>query len=104
MSMWTTVLIASLSTYLLKILGYFLPDALLTNHVSKKIIAVLPIGLLSGLIAIQLFTTKNTYAFDGRITGAITAVVLLLFRTPFIVVISVSALVTAVGRYFEIWL
>lgn len=102
--MWATVLIASLSTFALKVLGYFLPDSLVTNETSKKIIAVLPIGLLSGLIAIQLFTTKTSFAFDGRIVGAISAVVLLLFRAPFIIVISLSALITAVGRYFDIWL
>ena len=102
--MWATVLIASLSTFALKVLGYFLPDSLVTNQTSKKIIAVLPIGLLSGLIAIQLFTTKTSFAFYGRIVGAITAVVLLLFRAPFIIVISLSALITAVGRYFDIWL
>lgn len=102
--MWATVLIASLSTFALKVLGYFLPDSLVTNQTSKKIIAVLPIGLLSGLIAIQLFTTKTSFAFDGRIVGAISAVVLLLFRAPFIIVISLSALITAVGRYFDIWL
>jgi branched-subunit amino acid transport protein AzlD len=102
--MWATVLIASLSTFALKVFGYFLPDSLVTNQTSKKIIAVLPIGLLSGLIAIQLFTTKTSFTYDGRIVGAISAVALLLFRAPFIIVISLSALITAVGRYFDVWL
>lgn len=102
--MWATVLIASLSTFALKVLGYFLPETLVTNQTSKQIIAVLPIGLLSGLIAIQLFTTKTSFAFDGRIVGAISAVALLLYRAPFIIVISLSALITAVGRYFDFWL
>lgn len=104
MSMWITVLIASLSTFALKVLGYFLPESLVTNQTSKRIIAVLPIGLLSGLIAVQLFTTKTTFAFDGRIVGAISAIALLLFRAPFIIVISLSALITALGRYFGFWL
>lgn len=102
--MWATVLVASLATYLLKVLGYFLPESLVSNNTSKKIIAVLPIGLLSGLIAIQLFTTKTMYAFDGRLAGALSAIALLFFRSPFIVVISISALITALGRHFGLWL
>lgn len=101
--MWTTVLLASLATYSLKIFGYFLPESLVTQKTAKKVIAVLPIGLLSGLIAIQLFTTQSDYVIDGRLVGALSAIALLVFRAPFIVVISVSALVTAVGRLLELW-
>lgn len=101
--MWATVLFASLATYSLKIFGYFLPESLVTHKTAKRIIAVLPIGLLAGLIAIQLFTTKAAYVLDGRIVGALTAVVLLTFRTPFILVISASALITAVGRFTGLW-
>lgn len=101
--MWTTVLIASLATYSLKIFGYVLPESLVGHITAKRVIAVLPIGLLAGLIAIQLFTTKTAYTFDGRIVGALTAIFLLVFRAPFIVVISVSALITAVGRSLGLW-
>ena len=101
--MWATVVIASLATYCLKIFGYFLPESLVTQKTAKNVIAVLPIGLLAGLIAIQLFTTQSVYAIDGRIAGTFLAVVLLVFRAPFILVISVSALVTALGRSFGLW-
>lgn len=101
--MWTTVLLASLATYSLKIFGYFLPESLLAQKTAKKVIAVLPIGLLAGLIAIQLFTTKTAYTFDGRIAGALSAIALLLLRAPFIIVISVSAVITAVGRLMWLW-
>lgn len=101
--MWATILIASLSTFMLKILGYFLPESLLSHQVAKKVIAVLPIGLLSGLIALQLFTAKDAFILDGRIVGALSALGLLMMRAPFILVITISALITAVGRARGYW-
>ena len=102
--MWQTVVIASIATFSLKILGYFLPETLLNQEIARRVIAVLPIGLLSGLIAIQLVTTKTAYVLDGRIAGALAAVTLLLLRAPFIIVITFSALITALGRYYHVWI
>lgn len=101
--MWPTILLASLSTLSLKLMGYFLPNSLLGNTTAKRIIALLPIGLLSGLIAIQMVTSTSGYVLDGRIVGAVVALALLMIRSPFIVVISAAALVTAMGRAMGYW-
>jgi hypothetical protein len=98
------VIVASLIAFGLKFAGFLVPKAILENDLFKKIIPVLPIGMLSGLIAVQVLAEKQSIVFDGRLVGVAVGIVALIFRAPFIVVVILAALVTAVGRANGLWI
>lgn len=98
------VVIASLIAFALKFAGFLVPNAILENDLFKKIIPVLPIGMLSGLIAVQVLAVKQTIVFDGRIAGILVGILALVLRAPFIVVVILAAVVTAIGRANGIWI
>ncbi len=98
------VIIASLIAFALKFAGFLVPRAILEHDLFKKIIPVLPIGMLSGLIAVQVLAAKQEIVFDGRIAGILAGMIALVFRAPFIVVVIVAAAVTAIGRAKGFWI
>ena len=98
------VIIASLIAFALKFAGFLVPKAILENDLFRKIIPILPIGMLSGLIAVQVFASKQEIVFDGRIAGILVGMIALVFRAPFIVVVVLAATVTAIGRAKGFWI
>lgn len=103
MTLWTAVLLASAGAFALKVLGYLVPDHLTKHPHFVHVAAVLPIGLLSGLIAVQTVGNGGELTFDGRIPGLVVAIVLLLRKAQFIVVVIAAAAVTATGRALGWW-
>lgn len=97
------VVTASLIAFVLKFAGFLVPRAILEHDLFKKIIPFLPVGMLSGLIAVQVLAVKQTIVFDGRIAGIVAGTIALIFRAPFIVVVVVAAAVTAIGRAKGYW-
>jgi hypothetical protein len=98
------VIAASLIAFGLKFAGFLVPKAILENDLFRKIIPVLPIGMLSGLIAVQVLAVKQNIVFDGRLVGVGVGVIALFFRAPFIVVVLLAAFVTALGRANGLWI
>ena len=98
------VVIASLIAFAFKFAGFLVPRAILEHDLFKKIIPLLPVGMLSGLIAVQVFAVKQNIVFDGRIAGIVAGIIALIFRAPFIVVVIVAAAVTAIGRAKGYWI
>lgn len=97
------VIVASLIAFGLKYAGFLVPKAILENDLFRKIIPVLPIGMLSGLIAVQVLAVKQNIVFDGRLVGVGVGIIALIFRAPFIVVVLLAAFVTALGRANGLW-
>jgi len=91
---WWTILAASVGCYLLKLAGLSVPAAVLERPVVRKIAGLIPAALLSALVAVQVFSTGHRLVLDERAAGLGAAVVLLVFRAPFLVVV-VGAAVTA---------
>ncbi len=98
------VIIGSFIAFALKFAGFLVPKSILEHDLFKKIIPILPIGMLSGLIAVQVLADKQNIVFDGRIIGVAVGIVALLFRAPFIVVVILAAAVTAIGRANGFWI
>jgi len=63
-----------------------------------RINAFIPIALLSALVAVQTFTTKTTVMVDHRLAGVSVAVIALLLKAPFPVVV-LSAAITSAAIY-----
>ena len=91
---WWTILAASVGCYLLKLAGLSVPAAVLERPVVRKLAGLIPAALLSALVAVQVFSTGHRLVLDERAAGLGAAVVLLVLRAPFLVVV-VGAAVTA---------
>jgi branched-subunit amino acid transport protein len=99
MTLWTTVLLASALSFALKLLGYVVPHRLLDHPVASRMIAMLPVALLSALVAVQTFTGPGgSLTLDARAAGVAVAVTALLLRAPFLVVVILAAATAAILR------
>lgn len=101
MTMAVAVAAACVLAFLTKLAGYTVPQRLLQGPVTTKALALLPVALLAGLVAAQTFGADGGgITVDARAAGLAAAVVALLLRAPFLVVIAVAAAVAAGLRAF----
>jgi branched-subunit amino acid transport protein len=96
--MWTAVLVTAAGCYLLKLAGLSVPQTVLEHPVVERVADLLPVALLAALVAVQVFAEGPALALDARVVGLAAAVVALLLRAPFIVVVAVAALAAALVR------
>jgi hypothetical protein len=66
------------------------------------IVLLLPISLLSALVAVQTFASSQELVVDARVPALAAATVALRFKAPFILVVLISAVTAAALRYFEL--
>ena len=92
--MWAGVLVACAACYALKLAGLSLPARLLEDARVQRTIPLVPVALLAALIATNTFSTGNHLVLDVRAAAIGVAVVAVLLRAPFLVVV-VSAAATA---------
>jgi hypothetical protein len=59
---------------------------------------LLPIALLSALVAVQVFGAERALVLDARVVGLGVAVLALLLRASFLVVVASAALAAALVR------
>ena len=101
MNAWVTVLVACALAYLLKLAGYLVPAHWLSGPRQSRITALLPVALLAGLVVVQAFATPSQgLTLDARAAGLVVAVVALVLRAPFIVVVVLAAATAALLRHF----
>ena len=99
MTTWTTVLVASALAFVLKLLGYVVPARWLAGERTTRVTSALPIALLAALVGVQALTSSDgTVAVDSRLAAVAVAVLALVLRAPFIVVVVLAAAVAAVLR------
>jgi hypothetical protein len=96
--MWLAVLVGSAGCYALKLAGLSMPRRLLGNPRVLRISAMVPIALLAALVALQTFTTGTRMVIDARAAGVAVALVAVLLRAPFLVVVVIAVVATALLR------
>jgi len=97
MTLWTTVVLASALAFMLKYVGYVVPHHVLDGPRLSRVTSLLPVALLSALVAVQTFTgDQGDIVVDARAAALAVAASALLLRAPFIVVVLLAA-VTAAG-------
>jgi branched-subunit amino acid transport protein len=96
--MWPAVLVACGGCYVLKLAGMSLPERVLADRRVRRIGALLPVALLSALVATQTFTTGQDLTLDARAAGLAVAVAAVLLRAPFLGVVVGAAGATALVR------
>lgn len=93
---WLAVLAAAAGCYALKWLGLSVPESVLDRPAVRGTAIALPVALLAALAAVQTFSDGQSLVLDARAAGVAAAVVALVLRAPFLVVVGVAA-VTAAG-------
>jgi hypothetical protein len=95
---WAAVLTTAGGCYLLKLAGLSVPERVLASARVRTVSALLPIALLAALTAVQVFGHGKGVALDARAAGLAFAVVALVMRAPFLVVVIGAAVVAALVR------
>ena len=96
--MWAAILLACVGCYLLKLAGLSLPQRVLSHPTVERVADLIPVALLAALVAVQTFSSGSELTLDARALGLGFAVVALLLRMPFLVVVVGASVVAAVTR------
>lgn len=96
--MWGAILLGAAGCYLLKLGGLAVPAAVLEQPVARRVADLLPVTLLAALVAVQVAAEGRALVVDARFVGLAAAVVALVLRAPFIVVVLVAAVTAAATR------
>jgi len=89
---WIAVLATGVGCYALKLAGLTVPQRVLANRRVRRFAELVPVALLAALSAVQSLTNGHAFDLDAaRLSGMAAAVVALLLRAPFLVVIVVAA-------------
>ena len=92
---WVATIGTSVIAFLLKYSGHSVPERWLSHPKIQKINALIPIALLSALVAVQSFSEKSQLMIDQRLVGLVVAIIALLFKAPFPIVVLSAALSSA---------
>ena len=92
--MWAGILVGALGCYVMKLTGLSIPERFLVNPRVQRISVLLPVALLTALMATQTFSAGQRLDVGAPAAGVAAAFVALLLRAPFLVVIAVSAVTT----------
>jgi membrane-associated phospholipid phosphatase len=95
---WAGVLVASAACYLLKLAGLSLPPRLLQDARIQRTVPLIPIALLAALVATQTFSVGQHLVLDVRAAALGVALIAVLLRAPFLVVIASAAATAALLR------
>jgi branched-subunit amino acid transport protein len=98
--MWIAVIGTSAIAFALKFFGHSVPEKYLSHPRALRINTLIPIALLSALVAVQTVTDKTRLIIDQRLAGLAVAVIALLLKAPFPVVVLGSALVSALTFHY----
>ena len=95
---WFALLVACGGCYLLKLAGLSIPARVLERPLVERVADLIPVALLAALVAVQVFADGPHLTLDARAAGLGAAVVALVLRAPFLVVVVTAALTAALLR------
>ncbi|KRF36350.1 AzlD domain-containing protein [Nocardioides sp. Soil805] len=96
--MWIAIVVAAAGCYALKLAGLSLPQRVLAHPVVERVADLVPVALLAALVAVQVWSQGSSLTVDARTAGLGFAVVALLLRAPFLVVVVGAAATAALLR------
>ncbi len=102
MTLWVAVVVASVASLLIKLAGYLVPDSWLAGERTQRVTTLLPVALLAALVVVQTVVGPGgSLVLDARIVAVGVAVVLLMLRANFLVIVlaagATAALLRALG-------
>lgn len=96
--MWAGLLLASAACYGLKLAGLSAPQKWLEDPRIQRTVPLIPVALLAALVATQTFSTGGHLVLDVRAAALVVAIVAVLLRAPFLVVVAAGAATAALLR------
>jgi hypothetical protein len=97
--MWAAVLVGAAGCWAWKALGLSVPAPVLEHPRVARLARLLPIALLAALVATGTFTDDGALTIDARVVGVAVAVVAVMRRAPFVVVLTLAVATTAIVRW-----
>jgi branched-subunit amino acid transport protein len=94
--LWIATLGASALCYAIKLLGFSLPESWLSRPRIQRINELIPVVLLSALVAVQTLARDGAIVLDHRLFGLGAAAVALKLRLSFPIVMLSGAIVSAI--------
>jgi branched-subunit amino acid transport protein len=99
MTLWVAVVVASVASLLIKLTGYLVPETLLDGERTSRVTTLLPVALLAALVVVQTVVGPGgSIVLDARIVAVGVAVVLLLLRANFLVIVLAAGATAALLR------
>ena len=95
---WAGVLVACAACYALKLAGLSLPAGVLADARVQRTVPLVPVALLAALVATQTFASGHHLVLDVRAAALGVAIVAVLLRAPFLVVVAAAAATAALLR------
>ena len=95
-ALWIATLVTSAVCFILKYIGYSLPESLLNKPQVQRINSLIPIALLSALVAVQSFGAEDSVVIDHRLAGVAVAAVALRLGANFPTMMLLAAVISAV--------
>ncbi|WP_030563030.1 AzlD domain-containing protein [Streptomyces aureocirculatus] len=95
MNIWIAIAVTVVGCYAVKLAGLLVSAGTLERPLVQRLAALLPVALLAALTAQQAFADGRELVLDARAAGLAAALVALLLRAPFLVVIGAAVVVTA---------
>ncbi|KUF13179.1 AzlD domain-containing protein [Streptomyces silvensis] len=95
MNIWIAIAVTVVGCYVVKLVGLLVSAGTLERPLVQRLAALLPVALLAALTAQQTFADGRELVLDARAAGLAAALVALLLRAPFLVVIGAAVVVTA---------
>ncbi len=96
MTLWTAVLLACGAAFALKLAGYLVPASWVSGERRERVMTLLPVALLAGLVLVQTFVgAGGALVIDARAVAMGVAIILILMRANFLVVVLAAAIVAA---------
>jgi uncharacterized membrane protein len=95
---WTVLLAACAGCYALKLAGLSLPARVLSRPAVQRVADLIPVALLAALVAVQVWSDGPQLVVDARTGGLAFAVLALVLRAPFLVVVIGAAVTAALLR------
>jgi hypothetical protein len=92
---WIATIGTSVIAFLLKYSGHSVPEKWLSHPRIQRVNTLIPIALLSALVAVQSFSEKSALMIDQRLVGLCVAILALMLKAPFPVVVLSAALSSA---------
>ena len=92
---WLAIILTSLGSYAIKWIGMSVPESWISSPRLLRIIGFMPVALLTSLVVVNTFATKTELVLDARVAGVGVAVVALILRAPYLVVVLSAAATSA---------
>lgn len=96
MSDWVVLGVTSALCFAIKYLGHLVPERWLSGARFQRVNALIPVTLLSALVVAEGLVVKTRIVLDHRLAGLAVALVALIARAPFPVVVVAAAVTSAV--------